>query len=112
MLSDRDFLGNKILAAVAKHFDVTTAELRGRRRFRRIAVPRHTVAWIMRQAGFTLADIGREINRDHTTAYYGVQVIAKMRADDPEGFGAEVGKLADELVIDFADQAGLEVTRV
>jgi chromosomal replication initiator protein len=92
MLSEAEFARNKILAVVADHFNLTVEEIRGRRRFRRFSTPRHVAAWIMRRAGHGLADIGQQINRDHSTAYYGVQVILKMRADDPK-FAAEIDEL-------------------
>lgn len=77
-----------ILVHVADKYDLTVAELRGKRRVHRIAHPRQEAMWMMRQAGKSLPQIGAYLNRDHTTVLHGVRRHeARLAANRNPGAG-------------------------
>jgi chromosomal replication initiator protein len=71
------------LAAVARRFGVTFAELTSKDRHRRLADARHVAAWVLRQYGLSYPEIGRVLCRDHTTAMHSVRLIEGQRATIP-----------------------------
>jgi chromosomal replication initiation ATPase DnaA len=82
MLTDQGYQKSKVVHAVADRFGVTLAELRGRRRWRRLTEPRHIAAWLLWQAGETFEAIGQELNRDHSTMVYAVRKVERKRKGD------------------------------
>jgi chromosomal replication initiator protein len=76
---------DEIVKTVANFYNVTTDELRGPRRTRRIAQPRQVVMYLIREeTDASLPQIGAELGgRDHTTVLYGYErVRARMEQDD------------------------------
>jgi len=73
--------------AVAEHFDVRIADLRGRSRQRQIAFPRQIAMYLCKLLipSLSLNDIGEAFGgKDHTTVLYAIQKIkneAKSRSD-------------------------------
>lgn len=74
-----------IIATVAEHYGVTSAEIRGPRKTHRIVLPRQIAMWIAYERGariWSLPVVGRAFGgRDHTTALHAVQKIGRMVAD-------------------------------
>lgn len=70
----------QILRAVAEHFDVRIADLRGRSRQRQIVYPRQTAMFLCRtlMPSLSLQDIGEHFGgRDHTTVMYACERISR-----------------------------------
>jgi chromosomal replication initiator protein len=66
-----------ILTAVGRYFDVSTEALKGRSRRKEIVVPRQIAMFVLREdARLSAPDIGRLLNRDHTTVLHGVNIVA------------------------------------
>jgi chromosomal replication initiator protein DnaA len=59
---------DKIFEKVAKKYGITVEDIKGRKRTREIANPRHIAIFIIRKlTDMSLPAIGRLLNRDHTT---------------------------------------------
>jgi chromosomal replication initiator protein len=73
-----------IVEAVAAHFDVTSAELRGRGRSKEIVGPRQVAMHLMREeTNASLLEIGQELGgRDHTTVMHGIDKIEQQLQTD------------------------------
>lgn len=81
----------RIIAAVAQQFQVPEEELRGPRRTRQLALPRHVAMYLMREeTEASLPRIGQALGgRDHTTVMYGYERIAD-RLETDEGLRRQV----------------------
>ena len=65
-----------VLQAVSEHFGIEEKELLGRGRSRHIAFPRQLSMYLMRKdADISLEEIGKVLNRDHTTVMHGCRKI-------------------------------------
>lgn len=65
-----------VILAVCEHFGVEEKELLGRGRARHIAVPRQVAMYLMRKdADVSLEEVGKALNRDHTTVLHGYRKI-------------------------------------
>lgn len=74
-----------VLRAAADFFGVPLAELIGRSRSAKIALPRHVVMYVMREeVGASLQQIGLALGRDHTTVMHGIERIAIEMDRDPD----------------------------
>jgi chromosomal replication initiator protein len=76
---------DRILEAVARHFDVPLERLLGRERSAEVVLPRQVAMYLLRrETGASLPQIGDAVGgRDHTTVMYGVERIAdRMETDD------------------------------
>jgi len=60
------------VARVCVAFDVTRAELLGRRRPQRIAWPRQVLYYALRSCGWLVVEIGDAVGRDHSTVCTGI----------------------------------------
>lgn len=69
----------RIVEVIAKFYNVSEKEMRGKGRSKEIVVPRQVAMYIMRQeTDRSLADVGAELGgRDHTTVIYGAEKIEK-----------------------------------
>ncbi len=68
--------GDQIIGAVATYYGLSTDDLRGARRSRRIAQPRQVAMYLMREeTDASLPQIGAQLDRDHTTVLYGCERI-------------------------------------
>ncbi len=76
---------NAILLAVARFFGVRVDDLKGRSRNKQVVVPRHVAMYLLREdARLSTPDVGRLLNRDHTTVLHGMkQVAADIARDGP-----------------------------
>jgi len=74
----------KVLGAVSLSFGVPTAELKGRKRTKEVALARNVAIYIIRSiTDLSLPAIGRIFGRDHSTVFSAVGVIENEIAGDP-----------------------------
>lgn len=67
---------DQIIARVADHFHVRSADIRGNRRPANIAHPRQVAMYLTRRiTGLSFPEIGREFNRDNSTVQHGCKKI-------------------------------------
>lgn len=72
-------------ARVAALFGVTLDDIKGGRRHTKIVDARHALAWALRHgAGASYLDIGRALNRDHTSIIYACRRVDALRAASDE----------------------------
>ncbi len=72
-----------ILTAVARYFGVKTDDLKGKARNKQIVVPRHLAMYLLREdAHLSTPEVGRLLNRDHTTVLHGMKQVAGDIARD------------------------------
>lgn len=86
----------ELLAAVARHFGLSAAQLRERSRRRHIVQARQAAAWVLREAIPTLSlqSIGDALGgQDHTTIIFSLQAVIARMAADP-ALAAELRDLA------------------
>lgn len=73
-----------ILNNAADFFGVPVAELTGRNRSAKIALPRQIVMYVMREElGASLPQIGQILDRDHTTVIHGIERVMTEMERDP-----------------------------
>ena len=75
----RQITPTRIVEIVAKFYNVSEKEMRGRGRAKDIVVPRQVAMYIIRhETDRSLADIGTELGgRDHTTVIHGTEKVEK-----------------------------------
>lgn len=72
----RDLSPSLILEFISRQFDVTAKDLKSRSRKRVITFPRQIAMYLCRKhTDCSLADIGREFNRDHSTVLHAIKVV-------------------------------------
>ncbi len=72
--------------AVAEHFDVRIADLRGRSRQRQVAYPRQIAMYLCKEhiPSLSLSEIGEAFGgKDHTTVLYACQKITREAGENP-----------------------------
>jgi chromosomal replication initiator protein len=76
----------EIIEAVANYYSLTTEELRGSRRTRRIALPRQIAMYLIREeTESSLPQIGAMLGgRDHTTILYGYERIREQMEENAQ----------------------------
>jgi len=67
---------------IAQRFGITWPELLepGRDR-QRLVLARHTAAWLLRSTGLSYPEVGKLMQRHHTTAMESCRAVERMRAD-------------------------------
>ena len=79
----RGTTAHAVLTAVARYFEVTVGDLQGKARHKHIVVPRHIAMYLLREdAHQSTPEIGRLLNRDHTTVLHGLKQVAGDIARD------------------------------
>ena len=84
-------------------FCVHPRDLIGPYRFKFLMLPRFALSKALRMRGWTLPEIGRLMNRDHTTIIYQVKEAEYFMGRDPE-YAAKIKALA-ELKIEPLEEA-------
>lgn len=70
-----------IVADVARKYGLTVEALRGPSRIRSVSWPRQEAMWRMiNTKRYSLPQVGRFFNRDHTTVLHGWRQVEKRRA--------------------------------
>lgn len=90
-VASRGDLAAHIVAHVAAHYGIKAADILGERRSKRISEARHVTSWLLRESGRTYPEIGRALNRDHTSAMYGVKRIER----EPRLYAVAANMLAE-----------------
>ncbi|HEY1295902.1 MAG TPA: chromosomal replication initiator protein DnaA [Chloroflexota bacterium] len=74
-----------ILLAVARFYGINADELKGKSRHKQIVEPRQIAMFLLREdAHLSTPDIGRLLNRDHTTVLHAVkQIVSDIARDGP-----------------------------
>ena len=75
-----------IIEAVAKHYNVRSADITGKRRMRTLTVPRHVAMYLARtHLHASFPELGREFGgRDHSTVQHGVRKVTSDLKKDPD----------------------------
>jgi len=72
-----------ILTAVARYFGIKPDDLKGKARHKQIVGPRQVAMYLLREDGhLSTPEVGRLLNRDHTTVLHGMKQIANDIARD------------------------------
>jgi chromosomal replication initiator protein len=72
-----------LLTAVARYYDVAVDELKGKSRNKHVVVPRQLAMFLLREdAHLSTPEIGRLLNRDHTTVLHALKQISGDIARD------------------------------
>ena len=72
-----------ILTAVARYFGINSDDLKGKARHKQIVGPRQVAMYLLREDGhLSTPEVGRLLNRDHTTVLHGMKQIANDIARD------------------------------
>lgn len=76
---------DKILKAVADHFEIGVSDIRGKKRLQKIANARHFVFYLATEmTQMSTTEIGEEIgNRSHSTVLHSCQAIEKKLISEP-----------------------------
>jgi chromosomal replication initiator protein len=81
-----------ILLAVGRYYGINSDDLKGRSRHKHIVEPRHIAMYLLRHdAHLSTPEIGRQLNRDHTTVLHGLKQTAADIARDGPSRAAVVG---------------------
>ena len=74
-----------ILLAVARYYGISADDLKGRSRQKQIVVPRQIAMYLLREdAHLSTPDVGRLLDRDHTTVLHAFkQVVGDIARDGP-----------------------------
>lgn len=76
---------NPLVLAICNKFDVTKEELLGKRRNKKYVDARHVLFYLAyTKTSLTLPEIGRLVDRDHTTILHGCQKIKRAKSYDPD----------------------------
>jgi chromosomal replication initiator protein len=104
--SGRTATPNAILAAIARYFGVRVDDLKGRARHKQIVVPRQIAMYLLcEDAHLSTPDVGRLLNRDHTTVMHGMKQVANDIARDGPS-RASVRGVRDVLLVAAAPLPG------
>jgi chromosomal replication initiator protein len=81
--SGRGATPNAILLAVARYYGVKADDLKARSRHKQIVEPRQIAMYLLREdAHLSTPEVGRLLNRDHTTVLHGIKQVANDIARD------------------------------
>jgi chromosomal replication initiator protein len=87
----------QIEQAVAQHFGIPAAILRGSSRERRYARPRQVAMYMAREmTARSYPEIGRHFSRDHSTVIHGCRRVARIAAED-EDFRRDVESVGQRI---------------
>lgn len=67
-----------VIRIVSEKYNVTDTDIRGKSREKELIRPRFIVFTLLKKLGLSYSEIGRYMNRDHTTVMYGIKT-AKSR---------------------------------
>lgn len=78
-----DYTINDVFTATSNYFNVSLVDMRGTSRSRNIKIPRQIAMFVAYKYGhFTQSDIGKYINKDHTSVRYSVMQTESMLDSD------------------------------
>ena len=75
---------DRIIKAVAEYFNISSGDIRGRKRTKNIAWPRQIAMYIINHLGeYSMNEIGNEFGKDHTTVIYAIQKVEDSIKSNP-----------------------------
>ncbi|MBO7430754.1 MAG: chromosomal replication initiator protein DnaA [Spirochaetia bacterium] len=75
---------DRIIKAVAENFNISSSDIRGRKRTKNIAWPRQIAMYIINHLGeYSMNEIGNEFGKDHTTVIYAIQKVEDSIKSNP-----------------------------
>ncbi len=75
---------DRIIKAVAEYFNISSSDIRGRKRTKNIAWPRQIAMYIIDHLGeYSMNEIGNEFGKDHTTVIYAIQKVEDSIKSNP-----------------------------
>jgi chromosomal replication initiator protein len=81
--SGRGATPNAILLAIGRFYGIKIDDLKGKSRHKQIVAPRHVAMYLLREDGhLSTPEVGRLLNRDHTTVLHGIKQVASDIARD------------------------------
>lgn len=76
---------DSIIKAVANHYNLSFADLKGKKRTKNIMMPRQIAMYIAREiTEYSTTELGAEFNKDHTTVMHACQKIEEMIKNDSQ----------------------------
>lgn len=75
----RGTLATRVTTICARHFDVTIDDILGTCRVTEIVNARSLTCFLLRSAGTTYAEIGRQLERDHSTIIHSCRRVERSR---------------------------------
>jgi chromosomal replication initiator protein len=75
---------DRIIKAVAEAFNISSSDIRGRKRTKNIAWPRQIAMYIINHmCEYSMNEIGNEFGKDHTTVIYAIQKVEDSIKSNP-----------------------------
>jgi chromosomal replication initiation ATPase DnaA len=90
---------NEIMSFVSLIFELTTDQIKGPARFPKNIAARRTFSYIAHQKGFKLVDIGKQLNRHHSSIINYLQNFEMYRYNYPE-FAQELDSCFEKFEVD------------
>lgn len=69
---------------VCKDYDITYEQIISPTRMRTVSLPRQVAMFKLHQLGYSLVEIGKIFNKDHTTVIHAVRKIEKQKDRYPD----------------------------
>lgn len=83
--TENTITSEKIVSCIAEYFGISKEDIRSEKRHKEIAYPRHICVFLLRNhTNLSLIDIGKVINRDHTTVMSSFEKIKKEMENNKE----------------------------
>lgn len=77
-LQGKKSTARKIIQVVLDYYKITKEDLVGKERFQKLVYPRKVAIYLLRnELGMSYPNIGRELQKDHTTAIYSVKTLER-----------------------------------
>lgn len=87
-----------VIKSVAKHYGVSRHNILSARRTANLVRPRQVVAWLCKELTLrSLPEIGRRMNRDHTTILHSIRRVNERLAED-NGLADEIAEIKREIL--------------
>jgi hypothetical protein len=80
----RGAFASRVIAAAARYYLLDPEVITGRDQSNHAAEPRHVAIWVLHEYGYGPSEIGRSINRHHTTVLYVVEKLRLQMHHDPD----------------------------
>ena len=95
-----------VIRLVARVTGTTASQLTGKRQIRQISLPRMIAMWVgVRHLSLTTPQVGRSLNRDHTTVLTGIRKVEKLRWAD-RTLARRISEICERVDIELAKPPG------
>jgi len=89
-------MNNNIIKTVADVFGATPEDIKGKRRTKPIADARAVCFFLLRKTGMTVENVGKKLNRHHTTVVLGTKKVESLLSFD-KAFIKQVEQVLDKV---------------